>query len=217
MSIKTSAEEWVRKGPTSAMAVVAAAGLVVGAVVGLGVGYKIEQNRTKDDVKRLQQELKAANPTAGSGPLGQRVGQVKAITASSITLSTKKRGSQEIKTTTATRFQMAVTGTSANIVSGRRVLVTDDATEIIVLSPESRLGRVVSKVAGDFFTIARPNGATASRIKTANLKVISTLKPATSADVKSGDDIIAGGRAATDAAFNAIEVIVLPADSGFSG
>lgn len=220
MSIKTSADEWVRSGPTRAIAVIAAVGLVVGAVIGAGVGFKVEQNRTKDDVKRLQRELAAATPAGqvkGSGPLGQRVGKVTAATAGSITLATKQRGSQEAKTTTATTFGTAVTGTTADIVAGSRVLVTDNGREIIVLLPASRLGRVVSRVGGDFFTIARPSGATASRIKMTNLSAISKVKPGTSADVKTGVDLIAGGRAATDDVFNTVEVIVLPTDSGFAG
>jgi hypothetical protein len=220
MSFKTSADEWVRSGPTRAIAVIAAAGLVVGAVIGAGVGFKVEQSRTKDDVKRLQRELAAATPAGqvkGSGPLGQRVGKVTAATAGSITIASKKRGSQKVKTSAATTFGKAEKGATTDIVAGGRVLVTDDGREVIVLLPTSRLGRVISKVGSDFFTIARPSGATASRIKMTNLKSISTVKAATSADVKAGVDIIAGGRAATDDVFNTVEVIVLPTGSGFAG
>jgi hypothetical protein len=36
---------------------VAAVALVVGLVVGFGIGWKVEQNRVKDDVNRLREKL----------------------------------------------------------------------------------------------------------------------------------------------------------------
>ena len=60
MSIKTSTDEWVRKGPTQAIAVVAAVGIIVGGLVGFGVGFKVEQSRTKDEVKKLQKQAAKA-------------------------------------------------------------------------------------------------------------------------------------------------------------
>jgi hypothetical protein len=219
MPSKDSTEDWVRKGPVPAMAVVTAIALVIGALIGVGAGFKIEQKRTKDDVKRLQQELKAsasAGQVTGSGPLGQRIGQVTAVKPDSITVATRKVGSQEIKTTTATRIDKVVKGSIANIVAGRRVLVATGGREIIVLSPQSKMGRVVSRVATDFFTIARANGSTAARLKMTDVKVVSTVKPATSADIKSGVEIVAGGREGTGKVFNAVEVVLLPAHSGFA-
>src|SRR3954466_1212122 len=107
MSIKTSADEWVRKGPTQAIAVIAAVGIVVGGLIGLGVGFKIEQSRTKSDVEKLQKQLKAKTTPKGtvSGALGQRVGKVTATNASSLTVTTKQRGAQTVNTTGTTLIE----------------------------------------------------------------------------------------------------------------
>jgi hypothetical protein len=219
MSIKTSADEWVRTGPTRAIAVIAAVGLVIGGLIGVGAGYKIEQSRTRSDVKRLQAQLKAAAATGKdtrSGPLGQRVGKVTAVKTGSITVTTKKRGAQQITTTAATLISKAGKGSIADIVSGRRLLVTGDAHEILVLPRDSRIGRVVAKVGSDFFTIARPNGQTAARIKLVDVKAVSVAQPATAADLKTGVDVVAGGRETSSTVFNAVELVVLPANSGFA-
>jgi len=219
MSIKTSADEWVRTGPTRAIAVIAAVGLVIGGLIGAGAGYKIEQSRTKSDVKRLQRQLKAAAATGTdtrTGPLGQRVGKVTAAKAGSFTVTTKKRGSQEIKTSALTLITKAVTGSVSDIVSGRRVLVTKDVHEVLVLPANSKLGRNVAKVGSDFFTIAKPNGTTAARIKLSDVKAVSTTASATAADIKAGLDVVAGGRETVNKVFNAVEVVVLPANSAFA-
>src|SRR5215212_839173 len=106
MSIKHSADEGVRKGPTQAIAVIAALGIVVGGIVGLGVGYKIEQSRTKSDVEKLQKQLRAKTAPAGAlkGALGQRVGKVTTTAAGSVTVTTKERGEQILATTATTVF-----------------------------------------------------------------------------------------------------------------
>jgi hypothetical protein len=219
MSIKTSADEWVRTGPTRAIAVIAAVGLVIGGLIGAGAGYKIEQSRTKSDVKRLQKQLKAAAATGTdtrSGPLGQRVGKVTAAKAGSFTVATKKRGAQEIKTSALTLITKAVRGSVSDIVSGRRVLVTKDVHEVLVLAASSKLGRKVAKVGSDFFTIAKPNGTTAARIKLSDVKTVSTAASATAADIKTGLDVVVGGRETVNKVFNAVEIVVLPANSGFA-
>jgi hypothetical protein len=218
MSIKTSADEWVRKGPTQAIAVIAAVALVVGAVIGLGVGFKIEQSRTKSDVTKLQKRLKAQTPTKGSSTeaLGQRVGKVTATKAGSITVTTKKRGTQTVVTTATTVFAKAAHGTIADVHTGLRVLVTVGATEIIVLPATSKLGRVVTKVGSDLIKIAKGNGLPAGSLKTADVHLVSTAKPATAADVSTGDSVLVGGHTTNPTTFEAVEIIVLPADSGFA-
>ena len=219
MSIKTSADEWIRKTPTQAIAVVAAVGLVVGVLVGFGVGFKVEQSRTKSDVKKLQARLKstAAPKTLGKGALGQRVGTVTATSGATITVKTKKRGSVVVATTPTTIFEITAKGTIADVQSGRRVLVTAGGNEIVVLPVGSKFGRVVSAVASDFIKVANGNGAPAARIKTPGVHRVETLKPAKFADVKSGDNVLAGGRLTGGKSFSATEVIVLPSDSGFTG
>jgi hypothetical protein len=218
MSIKDSADEWVRKGPTQAIAVVAAVGLVIGGLIGVGVGYKVEQSRIKSDVKKLQTRLRAATVPATNGKraLGQRVGTVTTTSGANITLTTKKRGAQVLVTNPSTVFETAVRGTIADVRSGRRVLITAGGNEIVVLPVASKLGRVVSAVASDFIKVAAGNGAPASRIDTPKVHRVETLKPAKFADVGKDDKVLAGGRATNGDNFAATEVIVLPADSGFT-
>ena len=72
MTIKDSTEGWVRNKPALAMVAVAAVGLVVGGLIGLGVGYKIEKNRVQDDVQRLQSQLKQTGATNNTGKVVQR-------------------------------------------------------------------------------------------------------------------------------------------------
>ena len=217
MSIKTSADEWVRKGPTQAIAVIAAVGLVVGGLIGLGVGFKIEQSRTKSDVTKLQKQLKAKTATkaTSTGALGQRVGKVTATTPGSITVTTKQRGAQTIVTTATTVFEKAAPGTIADVHTGLRVLVTVGAKEMIVLPATSKLGRVVTKVGSDLIKIAKANGLPAGSFKTADVHLVSIVKPATAADVSTGDSILVGGRATNPTTFEAVAIIVLPASSGF--
>jgi hypothetical protein len=214
MSIQTSADEWVRKGPTQAIAVVAGAGLVLGALIGFGVGFKVEQSRTKSDVKKLHARLKAATPPENL-PLKKRVGTVTAAAAGTITLKTKKQGSQVITTTPSTVYETTAKGTIADVTSGRRILVTPGGNEIVVLPVSSRLGRVVSAVASDFVQLATTKGAKGAKIKTVDVHRVETLKPAKSTDVGADDNVIVGGRA-NGKSFTATEVILLPADSGFT-
>jgi hypothetical protein len=218
MSIKTSADEWVRKGPTQAIAVIAAVGLVVGLLIGLGVGFKIEQSRTKSDVTKLQKQLKAQAPTKGSatGSLGQRVGKVSATKTGSITVTTKQRGAQTVVMTATTVVEKAAHGTIADVHTGLRVLVTVGAKEMIVLPATSKLGRVVTNVGSDVIKIGKGNGLPAGSFKTADVHLVSTLTKGTAADVRTGDSVLVGGHATSSTTFEAVEIIVLPADSGFA-
>jgi hypothetical protein len=215
VAIKDSAENWVRSKPMQAIVLIAAAGIVLGGIVGLGAGWKIEQNRTKDDVKRLKAGGAAA--ASGTGALGQRVGKVSAVTEGTLTVVTKKAGSQAVHTTTLTTVEKATKGTPADIVVGRRVLLTLNGNDVIVLPAGSKLGRLVSNVTTDSFTVTKPSGARGAQIKTSNVKVVDTLSPAKLTDIKSGTLVLAGGRASDKSSFNATEVIVLPAGSAFAG
>ena len=214
VAIKDSAENWVRGKPMQAIVLIAAAGIVLGGIVGLGAGWKIEQNRTKDDVKRLKAGGAAA---AGTGALGQRVGKVSAVTDGTLTLVTKKSGTQAIHTTTLTTVEKTAKGTPADITVGRRVLLTLNGNDVIVLPAGSKLGRLVSNVTTDSFSVAKPSGGRGAQIKTSNVKVVSTVAPGKLTDVKSGTLVLAGGRAPDKSSFNATEVIVLPSGSAFAG
>ena len=219
MSIMDSTEAWVRKGPGLALAVVAAITLVIGAVVGTGVGFKFEQNRAKSDVRRLQKQVRAsASPgvVTGTGALAQRIGRVTKAKPGSITITTKNVPSLEVETGTPTSIQKTAKGSIGNVVAGTRVLVTRAGDEVIVLSATSRMGRVVSAVTSKNFLVSGASGGPPVGVRISDVRGVSLLKPATSADIKVGVDLFVGGQAATKDLFNAAEVIVLPAHSRFA-
>jgi hypothetical protein len=221
VSIKGSTETWVRGAPAQAMILVAAVGIVVGGVVGLGVGFKVEQNRTRSDVKKLRAQL-AKKDTAGTAPsvsasLGQRVGRITKTTGATITVTTKRQGSQELLTTASTQFEKTAKGTTADIVVGRRVLVTVAGTDVIVLPATSQLGRTVSSVGSGSFAIAKTNNAKAGSVSMAGIKEVDSISTAQLSDFKAGSEVLAGGRtAAAKKSFNAVELILLPAGSAFA-
>ena len=220
MSIKESAETWVRGAPSQALVLVAAVGIVLGGVAGLGAGFKIEQSRTRSDVKRLRVQLAQAGSGATPSPstaLGQRIGKITATSAGSITVTTKRQGSQELRTTSTTQFEQAVKGSKADIVVGHRVLVTVAGDSVIVLPDTSRLGRAVTNVGSDSFTIAKTNNAKAGTVPMTSVKVVDTVTTSKPAEFKIGDQVLSGGRTASGKnAFDAVEVILLPAGSGFA-
>jgi hypothetical protein len=195
-------------------------GLVVGGVLGLGAGYQIEKNRTKSDVARLK---KTGAPGGGSGAvpgivgkLGQSVGKVTAVGTDTLTVATKRKGAQTFKTTATTQFEQAVKGKASDIVVGRRILVTISGSYVIVLPQGSRLGRLVTTVGNDSFSIAKPNGSAGAKLTLAKVKSIDTLSPAKFSDIKKDSTVLAGGREAGKNAFNAVEVIILESGSGFA-
>jgi hypothetical protein len=203
------------------MILIAAVGIVVGGVAGLGAGFKIEQNRTRSDVKKLRAELARKNsgsaaPSA-SAALGQRIGKVTKTAGGTITVTTRRQGAQDLLTTATTQFEQTVKGTTADIVVGRRVLVTVSGTAVIVLPTTSQLGRTVSSVGSDSFAIAKTNNAKAGSVQMGTVKEVDTVSTAKLADVKVGSEVLSGGRtAAAKGAFNAAEVILLPAGSAFA-
>jgi hypothetical protein len=221
VAIKDSAESWVRGKPAQAAIIIAVVGLVLGGIIGLGAGYKIEQNRTKSDVSKLK-GLAAKGGSGGSGlvigpgKLGQSVGKVTAVGANTLTVSTKRKGSQQFRTTATTQFEQAATGKTADIVVGRRVLVTITGREVIVLQEGTKLGRLVTNVASDSFSIAKPNGGPGAKLTLSKVRSVSTLSTAKFSDIKTSAEVLAGGRDAGKNAFNAVEIILLPSGSGFA-
>ena len=215
MAIKDSAESWVRGKPVLAMVVVALIGAVVGGVIGLGIGFKVEQSRTRDDVKRLREQIKSSGAANPKGPIGQRVGEVTGSSAGSLSLNTKLQGPQQVTTTATTPYEKTAAAKTADIAVGRRVLVATGGREVIVLPAASKLGRVVASVGSDTFAITNKNGKQV-KVKLKNVQKVYTLTAAKAADAKVGADVLVGGRSAGKNAFAAIEVIVLPAHSSFS-
>jgi hypothetical protein len=215
VAIKDSAESWVRGKPVLAMVVVALIGAVVGGVIGLGIGFKVEQSRTRDDVKRLREQIKSSGAANPNGPIGQRVGEVTGSSAGSLSLNTKLQGPQQVTTTATTPYEKTAAAKTADIAVGRRVLVATGGREVIVLPAASKLGRVVASVGSDTFAISNKNGKQV-KVKLENVQKVYTLTKALAADAKVGADVLVGGRSSGKNAFAAIEVIVLPANSSFS-
>ena len=227
MAIKDSAETWVRGKPAQALIVIAVIGLLFGGIVGLGAGYQIEKNRTQSDVNKLKQAALGGGGggSGGSGKatalgiggkLGQSVGKVMKVGTGTLTVSTKRKGSQEFRTTAATQFEQAAKGKTTDIVVGRRVLVTINGREVIVLPVGSKLGRLVTNVGSDSFSIAKPNGGPGAKLVLAKVLTVSTLSTAKFSDIKTGSEVLAGGHEAGKSTFNAVEVILLESGSGFA-
>ena len=215
MAIKDSAESWVRGKPVPAMVVVALIGAVVGGVIGLGIGFKVEQSRTRDDVKRLREQIKSSGAANPKGPIGQRVGEVTGSSAGSLSLNTKLQGPQQVTTTATTPYEKTAAAKTADIAVGRRVLISTGGREVILLPASSKLGRVVASVGSDTFTITNKNGRHV-KVKLENVQKVYALTAAKAADAKVGVHVLVGGRSAGKNAFAAIEVIVLPANSSFT-
>jgi hypothetical protein len=222
VAIKESAEGWVKGKPAQAIVVIGLVGLLIGGVIGLGAGYQIEKNRTKSDVAKLKKNGVTTGGSGGSGgvalpgKLGQSVGKVTAVGTDSITVDTKRKGSQKFQTTATTQFEKAVAGKTSDIVVGRRVLVTITGRAVIILPEGSRIGRLVTNVGSDSFSIAKPNGGPGAKLMLANVKSVDTLSPAKFSDIKTGSLVLAGGREASKDAFNAVELIILEAGSTFA-
>jgi hypothetical protein len=129
-------------------------------------------------------------------------------------VKTKLQGDQTIATTASTPFETTTAAKTSDITAGKKVLVADGGKEVVILGPKSEIGREVTKVSGDSFTVTLKKGKTAN-VKTANVQKVYTLTPGKSTDAKVGTDVVvAGRRAGTN--FQAVEVIVLPSDSKFN-
>jgi len=214
VAIKDSAEGWVRGKPVVAMVVVAVVGIVVGGVIGLGVGFKVEQSRTRKDVQRLQQKIKDKGVVNPAAPIHTQVVSVTSSSAGTLVVRTAKRGQETIHTAATTAYEKTASAATADIAVGKRVLISKGAKDVIILSPSSKLGRVVASVGSDSFTVANAKGKQA-KVKLSDVQKVYTLAPATAADVKAGSVVLAGGRGAGASGFAAVEIIVLPTGTAF--
>ncbi len=215
MTIKDSAESWVRSKPVLAMVAVGAVGLVIGGIVGLGVGYKVEKNRVQHDVQRLQNQLKGSGAPSTSNKVVQRLGEVKGISGSTLTIRTKLQGEQTVSTTSQTPFETAVVAKTSDITVGKKVLVAGGGHDVIILPSNSQIGREVTKVSGDGFTVALKKGKLAN-VRTKSVQKVYTLTAGKSTDAKVGANVIVAGKRSGTKGLDAVEVIVLPAGSKFS-
>jgi uncharacterized protein HemX len=115
---------------TAAVVVSVIAALAVGGIVGLAIGWKVEQQRVKDDVKNIRP-----------------VATVTSITDNSMTVALKSSsGNRTYVITDTTKVDPAAEG-SANIAQGDVVIVKSkrvngklQATEVVILPKDSKFG-----------------------------------------------------------------------------
>jgi hypothetical protein len=224
VTIKDSAEGWVRGKPLRRMLFIVVAGIVLGGVVGTAAGYKIEQNRTSSGVNHLKAQITRAHsiPTATTKPgakslvlPAERAGTVTVVRANAITLATKRLGVLRILTTTATQVEDVGGGSKADVKVGGRAIVTIGG-DVLLLSGKSLLGRPITNVTSDSFAVAKVNGTGTTTIMFSKVKVIDSVSGAQLSDIKKGSNVLVGGHAPTNGDFTAVEVIVLPPGSGFA-
>jgi hypothetical protein len=115
---------------TAAVVVSVIAALAIGGIIGLLVGWKVEQQRVKDDVKNVRP-----------------VGTVTAVNDTSMKVALKtSSGGRTYVITSATKVDPAANG-SENIASGDVVIVKSkkvngklQATEVVILPKDTKFG-----------------------------------------------------------------------------
>ena len=163
------------------------------------------------------QAAPATTPVTKRSGLGaERVGKITAIGADTIAVATKRLGTLHLHTTSATKIEQAVTATKSAIAVGRPVLITLSGRDVIVLPPTSSLGRPVTTVAPDTFSVTKANGHGTTKVSLARVTSIDSISAATRSELKNGDAVIVAGHAEGKGNFAAVEVIVLPTGSGFA-
>ena len=187
--------------------------LVVGAVVGLGAGYKIEQTRVKNDVKAA--EARASKKTAAQTQNAnvQLRGKVVATTANTVNLTV----TTQFLTNQATIMVKATPGTPTDIAAGARVVwrakkgQPTQADAVIVLPANAKMGWSVVNASANSMTLK--GGTTNVTVSTtgATVEKVTSAKPT---DLAAGTKLVTQARQ-TNQTLTAIEVIVLPSTSTF--
>jgi hypothetical protein len=102
--------------------------LAIGGIIGAAIGWKVEQNRVKDDVKNVRP-----------------VGQVTAVNGDTLTVRLiTSSGTRTYQLTDSTKFDASRSGSADDVAEGATVLVKSkrgsngelQATEVVIL-PES--------------------------------------------------------------------------------
>ena len=96
------------------------------------------------------------------------------------------------------------------------MLVSISRTDVIVLPPGSRLGRLVTHVSSKTFSIKRANGKGATTVPFSAVKAIDATFATQSSALKKGSTLLTSGRVASKGTFDAVEVILLPSGSNFA-
>jgi hypothetical protein len=218
MAFRLSAK-WLTGRPALATVLVA----TVGTAAGVGIGFKVEQGRTRSDVNRLKARISQLTAVPHTKPVvkrsavsSTRAGTVTAISSGGFGVSTKKHRTFQVSTTKSTKFEQANRGSKADIVVGRRVFVSISRTDVIVLPRDSLLGRLVTRVSSGSFSIKRANGKGATSVSFSTVKAIDAVSSAQPSALKKGSALLTSVRAGSKGTSDAVEVILLPTGSDFA-
>jgi len=193
--------------------------LVIGLVVGLAAGYKIEQQRTKDDIASAKAAAKAAPAGAAEGAKSVRlVGKVGVTAPDSVTITVDGTKTMRFVTTPTTVVVKAASGTAGDITSGSRVVwkpkegQLTEAEEVIVLPADAKMGSLVVSATPDSMTFKSNGKDVTVSTKGATISKVSTAK---TTDIATGGKVVAQTRRTDPTTLSAVEVIVLPKSSKF--
>ena len=211
-----SLKAWIEQRPKRAVMVTAVVAVIVGLVIGLGAGYKIEHDRVASNAKKLNSAgtTSTKTPKTGAAKVG---GKVTTSGPTSITLRTKTGADRTINVTATTKYEVATKATKADLVTGRHVLVVAPGSEVMILPVGSTVGRAVTDVTAASFKIAAANGLPGGTVRMSAATVIDIVKPGAKTDVKVGGQALALGTASKAGPVDATEIISLPATSKFGG
>jgi len=211
----------IKSMSVGALVVSAAVILVVGLVVGLAAGYKIEQQRTKDDLKKAE----SASKGSGSGTKGSAgatnvrlVGKVGVTAPDSVTLTVDGSKTMKFLTTPTTIVVKASPGSASDITKDSRVIwkakagSLSEAEEVIVLPANAKLGSQVVSATPTSMTIKNNGKEITVSTQGASVFKVATAK---TGDITTGGKVVAQTRRTNASTLSATEVIVLPSSSKF--
>ena len=217
MPSSTSRTGW-RGQSTGVVAGVSAIALVVALIAGVGIGYKIEQSRTKDDLQRAKKAAAAAVGIGGttSGTSTRLIGVVTAASAGSVTITVKAGGAKTVKLSGRTLVVKASAGSISDVAMNTRLVLQGAgslqvAKALIVLPKTARLGLLVSTVAADKASVTAGVKHAKITIKGATVYKVAN---ATLTDVTKGTTVMIQAANASVGPL-ATEIIVLPSGTSF--
>jgi hypothetical protein len=219
---RTTFADSIRRQPAWVLFTGAAAILAVGLVVGMAIGWKVEQNRAKEDIERVREQLRAnqpdnGTPNEGAGPSVRVIGTVTAAVDDSVTIELADGNRRELAFDDALQLEKTAPAEASDLTSGTRLMwknvegEPEQAAEIIILPDNTTLGVTLTEATPTEMTYPTPNGALT--VSTADATV-ARAEPAELADVVVGAKIAAQTRGTGDAA-RAVEIIVLPEGTTF--
>jgi hypothetical protein len=203
-------EERIKRLPLAGIFGSAAVILVVGLLLGLAAGYKIEQTRVKNDVRAANAR---ASKSAATQPQGQPRnasvqfrGKVASASANGFNL-TVGGATKQLLTDQATIVVKTTPGTPTDIAAGVRVVWKSkkgqptQADEVIVLPANAKTGTVVVSATANSMTLkSSPNNVTVST----NGATVEKVTTAKATDIATGAKVVVQARQT-----NVLEVIVL--------